>query len=661
MEYDAANRLVLEEYRDNTSGTPNDQGGDRDVEHVYDDADNRILKEIHYLTSGNTIPDVWEFTYNILNQLEVMQVTLQAHFGDPAQSRIVEYDYDANGNRVGKDDTVFEFDYENRMVRDTYTSGDTTEYHYDYRTRRIAVFTTTGVSPASERYFSFYGGTYIEKSDKFLQLSVPDFSIDDPNNPGVDPGVVWSAGPEGAPIPLSLPHDFYGHSVIDTNDVTKTWLYSDAAKTQQIGYFENPPANPRIYLSPETMQSGDPAVLGGATLTFDVQTLFSPVVIVDYHMVVHREIAETIRGTDMGGGVGGILHSIREGEPAYFHYNGRGDVVAQTDDASEITYEAAYEAFGTRPYQVGTTQDTQKANTKDEDPSGLLNEGFRYRDLETGTFITRDPAGFIDGPNLYTYVRQNPWSKFDPEGLASDDPEGVKRIDHHRVPVEAMKENKFSKDVITELEKLKVPAGLSRAGEGFPRHVFNSAHDVYNERAGDITRQFSELAKNNEVDPSGLSGKQAKEFAAKLVNQIEGDSYLNRFNSMVAAKADGAALNKMLKDFPAEALSNRPIMSVLGHEMKALAGGSKLLSFARKTPVLKYLFMGSVVSGGYGAAKARGKSTAESIAEGVFEGFNPAPVGIEDIRNGSEATERGLNMATDAVRSNRLGGYGDPF
>jgi RHS repeat-associated protein len=35
-------------------------------------------------------------------------------------------------------------------------------------------------------------------------------------------------------------------------------------------------------------------------------------------------------------------------------------------------------------------------------------EAHAYRDLETGQFITRDPAGFVDGPNVYTYVRQNP-------------------------------------------------------------------------------------------------------------------------------------------------------------------------------------------------------------------------------------------------------------
>ncbi|MEM9445922.1 MAG: RHS repeat-associated core domain-containing protein, partial [Verrucomicrobiota bacterium] len=71
----------------------------------------------------------------------------------------------------------------------------------------------------------------------------------------------------------------------------------------------------------------------------------------------------------------------------------------------------------TRTEEFGSTEDRQKANSKDEDPTGLLNEGFRYRDLEAGVFITRDPLGFVDGPNVYTYVIQNPWTKFDPRGL----------------------------------------------------------------------------------------------------------------------------------------------------------------------------------------------------------------------------------------------------
>jgi RHS repeat-associated protein len=95
-------------------------------------------------------------------------------------------------------------------------------------------------------------------------------------------------------------------------------------------------------------------------------------------------------------------------------------VVAKTDSTGSLTYQAQYEAFGKQTATTGSTLDRQKSNSKDTDPTGLVDEGFRYRDLETGMFFTRDPAGFIDGPNLYTYVIQNPWTHFDPEGLATE-------------------------------------------------------------------------------------------------------------------------------------------------------------------------------------------------------------------------------------------------
>jgi len=125
-----------------------------------------------------------------------------------------------------------------------------------------------------------------------------------------------------------------------------------------------------------------------------------------------------VRGSDWGGGVGGILYSLRAGVPSFTHYNRRGDVTAKTDGTGTLTYQAEYEAFGKRASETGATLDRQKSNTKDEDIPGYANEGFRFRDLESGTFLSKDPAGFVDGPNLYTYVNQNPWTKFDPNGLA---------------------------------------------------------------------------------------------------------------------------------------------------------------------------------------------------------------------------------------------------
>jgi RHS repeat-associated protein len=91
--------------------------------------------------------------------------------------------------------------------------------------------------------------------------------------------------------------------------------------------------------------------------------------------------------------------------------------MAKTDGAGVLTYQAAYEAWGEIKAESGSTQDRQKNNSKDRDVPGYANEGFRYRDLETGAFLSKDPADFVDGPNLYAYVRQNPWTGFDPDGL----------------------------------------------------------------------------------------------------------------------------------------------------------------------------------------------------------------------------------------------------
>jgi len=131
---------------------------------------------------------------------------------------------------------------------------------------------------------------------------------------------------------------------------------------------------------------------------------------------------EYVRGHDYGGGVGGLEYSIRSGTARFNSYDSRGDVTTQTDASGAVTFQTAYEAFGDQTATSGSTSDRQRASTKEQDPTGLLNEGFRYRDPATGAFLTRDPLGFKAGLNNYTYVHQNPWTHFDPEGLEGNQP-----------------------------------------------------------------------------------------------------------------------------------------------------------------------------------------------------------------------------------------------
>jgi RHS repeat-associated protein len=50
--------------------------------------------------------------------------------------------------------------------------------------------------------------------------------------------------------------------------------------------------------------------------------------------------------------------------------------------------------------------------------SGLLLAPYRAYDSNSGRWISPDPLGLVDGPNLYAHVKDNPVSKVDPSGLA---------------------------------------------------------------------------------------------------------------------------------------------------------------------------------------------------------------------------------------------------
>jgi RHS repeat-associated protein len=152
---------------------------------------------------------------------------------------------------------------------------------------------------------------------------------------------------------------------------------------------------------------------------------------------------EYIRGSDMGGGVGGVIFSLHNDAPSLYHYDSRGDVIAQTDWNGNLTYQAGYLAFGqhnpvgnlngSQPMFPGAwgaeewtganaTTDNLRDNTKEENDLGLVNQGQRYTNLQTDMFLTRDPLGFADGTNPQIYVHQNPYGHFDPEGLSDSWP-----------------------------------------------------------------------------------------------------------------------------------------------------------------------------------------------------------------------------------------------
>ena len=95
-----------------------------------------------------------------------------------------------------------------------------------------------------------------------------------------------------------------------------------------------------------------------------------------------------------------------------------GNVAILLDQNAEIYESYTYDAFGN--HSSGTNP--WRYQSKRHDPTGLINFGRRYYDPTIGRFLTTDPLGLSEGPNLYRFVSNNPLIFYDLYGLADVDP-----------------------------------------------------------------------------------------------------------------------------------------------------------------------------------------------------------------------------------------------
>jgi RHS repeat-associated protein len=125
-----------------------------------------------------------------------------------------------------------------------------------------------------------------------------------------------------------------------------------------------------------------------------------------------------LRNPYAAGGIGGIINTQQGTAPEnYYSYDGLGSVTNLSDASGANAQSYSYDAFGNTLTSQGTLSNTHKFLTKETDFSGLIYFGARYYDPTIGRFITQDPLGMIDGPNMYVYVNNNPVNLIDPWGL----------------------------------------------------------------------------------------------------------------------------------------------------------------------------------------------------------------------------------------------------
>lgn len=117
------------------------------------------------------------------------------------------------------------------------------------------------------------------------------------------------------------------------------------------------------------------------------------------------------------GGIGGIISQTAGAKQDYYLYDGSGSVTNLASSAGVNTQTYAYDAFGNTIAQPGTAVNNHNFLTKEVSSTGLIYFGARYYDPRIGRFISADPSGMSDGPNLYIYCRNNPINLVDLWGL----------------------------------------------------------------------------------------------------------------------------------------------------------------------------------------------------------------------------------------------------
>jgi len=96
-----------------------------------------------------------------------------------------------------------------------------------------------------------------------------------------------------------------------------------------------------------------------------------------------------------------------------------GSVLFLVDSAGNVTDSYEYDEFGNTVRQTGTTPNPYRYTGQQFDPEagGQYYLRARYYRPQEGRFLSRDPAGYVGGINVYMYVRSSPVNLNDPSGL----------------------------------------------------------------------------------------------------------------------------------------------------------------------------------------------------------------------------------------------------
>ena len=156
----------------------------------------------------------------------------------------------------------------------------------------------------------------------------------------------------------------------------------------------------------------------------------------DARIIEEQNVAMVTQATYVYGNyVDEVLTMDRGGQTYYYHPNALWSVEAVTDSTGTPVERYSYDAYGlvtvtdgtgtpVSPNSWGTPHSAignpwMFTGRQLDEETGLYFYRARYYDAAKGRFLQRDPAEYVEGTNLYEYVRGNPLGATDPSGEAA--------------------------------------------------------------------------------------------------------------------------------------------------------------------------------------------------------------------------------------------------
>jgi RHS repeat-associated protein len=217
----------------------------------------------------------------------------------------------------------------------------------------------------------------------------------------------------------------------------------------------------------------------------------------------------------------------QSGTPYYYTRDHLGSVREVLNSSGSITARYSYDPYGRTTLVSGTNLATkQYAGYYIHATSDLALTRYRAYDLNTGRWLSRDPAGEDVGPNLYQYCFDDPTDETDPFGL---DPQG-----HHLVPQDLYKNAPDWMKKIFDAAKNRITDPKYNLHNGKPYNGINEP--TYRKAVSDALNDFlKKLGKNCIND---LTPEEAQKFADTIRATTTGP--IGEYNAGVAAEMTGA-------------------------------------------------------------------------------------------------------------------------